>query len=325
MKKILITGGCGYVGSRVALELARRKNPVIVCDIISPGRRGITFPPEVEYRQVDLRIPEDAEKALAGSEVVLHLAADIGSLNYMRDYQADIIKNNAAVDAAVYPALIANNVKWVVYASSSMVFQGAKSYPYTEGDLKNIPPPTNVYGFSKLVGEYFCRAFSAQYGISYTVIRYHNIYGPGEDSKGATPGDIHVIPALLEKVYKGQYPLEILGDPNATRPFTFVDDAVDATVRTILAAKNSDERIRNEDLNIGNDISLTIGKLGEKIWSLFGDGRPFKYVQVASNADTAVRREVDIRKIREVLNWKPKTPLEDGLRATWEWISTRQN
>ena len=323
MKKILITGGTGYVGSRVAEAFAKLGHSVIVVDIATPEERGITFSPGIEFRRHDLRIPEEANKALQGADTVLHLASDIGSLTYMHDHQAEILTNNSAIDSAVYPALRANNIPWVVYSSSSMVFQYPPQFPYTEADILKIRPPSNVYGFAKLGGEYFCRSYGEQFGLNYTIIRYHNIYGPGEDSKGSTPGDIHVIPALLQKVQDGQYPLEFLGDPEATRPFTFVDDAVAATVEVVLRAADRDEAVRNTDFNVGNDTYYSILELGKVIWKLYGDGRDFAYTTVPTKADTALRREVDITKIRTILGWSPKITLEEGLAPTAQWIKER--
>src|SRR3989344_5672116 len=224
MKTIVVTGGTGYDGSRVAEVLASRGHGVIVVDIVPPEERGITFSKGIEFRHHDLRIPEEAMKGLRGANLVMHLAADIGSMTYMREHKADIITNNSQIDAAVYPALVANTIGHIIYSSSSGIFQHAPHFPYTEKDAPDIKPPTNTYFFSKLAGEYFCRAFQEEYDINYTIIRYHNIYGAGEDSKGATPGDIHVIPALLEKVAAGQCPLEFLGAPpeKAARPFVYV-------------------------------------------------------------------------------------------------------
>ncbi|HVU79929.1 MAG TPA: NAD-dependent epimerase/dehydratase family protein [Candidatus Paceibacterota bacterium] len=321
--KILITGGTGYVGSRVAEVLAKQGQKVVVVDIATPEERGITFSPGIEFRHHDLRIPSEALKGLEGASVVLHLAADIGSLTYMHDHQAEILTNNSAIDAAVYPALVAHKIPHVIYSSSSMVFQYPPQFPYTEGDIGKIRPPSNVYGFAKLGGEYFCRSYAQQFGLGYTVIRYHNIYGPGEDSKGSTPGDIHVIPALLQKVLGGQYPLEFLGNPEATRPFTYVDDAVAATADIVMRAARGEESVKNNDFNIGNNKYYTILELGKTIWEKYGDGRPFEYKVVETKADTALRREVDITKIREKLGWSPKVGLEEGLEPVAKWIRER--
>lgn len=323
LKKILITGGTGYVGSRVAQALVSMGYSPIVVDIATPEERGITFSKEVEFRQHDLRISEEAVKGLRDADIVLHLASDIGSLTYMHDHQAEILTNNSAIDASVYPALLVNNIPSIVYSSSSMVFQYPPQFPYTEADISQIRPPSNVYGFTKLAGEYFCRSYAAQHGLQYTIVRYHNIFGPGEDSKGGTPGDIHVIPALLEKVLSGQYPLELLGNPNATRPFTYVDDAIEATVDIVVRAAGGDKEVINDDFNIGNDSYYSILELSEIIWKKFGDGRTFSYVVKETKADTAMRREVDISKIKSRIGWSPKTSLEDGLVPTAMWIKDR--
>ncbi len=323
-KVIGVTGGTGYVGSRVIQSLTDKGYQVVCIDIVPPEKRMITLPASVKFRHHDLRIPSEAEKALRGIDVVMHLAADIGSLTYMHDHQAEIITNNSQIDAALYPAMVKNGVQHVIYSSSSMVFQHPPQYPYTEADFKQINPPTNVYGYSKLSGEYFCTSFYEQYKLPYTILRYHNIYGAGEDAKGATPGDIHVIPALLDKVIiKKQYPIELLGDPQSTRPFTYVDDAVDVTVRIIEMAYQGNKAVYLEDFNVGNNKYYTVEELAKIIWNLYGDERPFAYVEVPTRANTAVRREVDIAKIKAVVGWEPKITLEEGLPVVASWVKGR--
>lgn len=321
---IAVTGGTGYVGSRTIQQLVDKGYTVVSIDIIPPADRNLEYPAEVEFRHCDLRVPEQAKKAFVGVDVVMHLAADIGSLTYMHDHQAEIMVNNSQIDAAVYPAMLENDVRHVIYSSSSMVFQYPPQFPYRESDIHQIHPPTNIYGYSKLSGEYFCRSFHEQYGLSYTILRYHNIFGPGEDSKGETPGDIHVIPALLEKVLvKNQYPIELLGNPQATRPFTYVDDAVAATVEIIERAVIQDSVVMQNDFNVGNNTYYSIENLAKIIWQHYGDDREFAYTVVDTDAITADRREVDIRKITELVGWEPKISLEEGLQATAEWIKNR--
>jgi UDP-glucose 4-epimerase len=324
-KTICVTGGTGYVGSRLLAELDARGYKKLICvDIVPPEDRNLSLPACVEFRHHDLRIPVEAERALQGVNIIMHLAADIGSLTYMHDHQAEILTNNSQIDAAVYPAMVKNGVQHVIYSSSSMVFQHPPQFPYTEKDINDIRPPKNVYGYSKLSGEYFCKAFYEQYGLSYTILRYHNIYGPGEDSKGATPGDIHVIPALLDKVLvKKQYPIELLGNPQATRPFTYVSDAVGVTAEIVERAYRGDATVFLEDFNVGNDTYYTIDQLAKKIWEMYGDERPFSCVEITTKAVTALRREVDITKIREKIGWEPKVSLEEGLKFTSEWIKGR--
>lgn len=323
MNTVVVTGGTGYVGRHAVEELHARGVAVVAVDIVSPQERGFSFSPGIDFRRCDLRIPAETRAALRGADAILHLGADIGSLTYMHEHQADILTNNAAIDAALYPAAKEQGIPWIIYSSSSMVFQHPPQFPYREEDIARIHPPTNVYGFAKLIGEYFCRAYAAEHGLSYTILRYHNIYGPGENSKGATPGDIHVIPALIQKVLNGQYPLELLGNPEATRSFTYIDDAINFTADIVLRALKKDESVRNQDFNIGNDTFITILELALMIWKECGDGRPFRYKEVGTKSDTALRREVDITKIKK-LGWRQNISLQEGLASVVSWMRAHQ-
>jgi len=321
-----VTGGAGYVGSRAAKVLFEKGHDVTVVDKTAKENSSIPLPDKISYIKGDLRDSSVCERSVADKEYVLHLAANVGSLQYMHDHQAEILQENSAIDAQLYPAMAKNKMCGVVYSSSSMVFQHPEKFPYREIDIDAIRPPKNIYGFSKLLGEKFCKAYSANYGLQYAIIRYHNIYGPGEDSKGASPGDIHVIPALLEKILvKKQYPLEILGDPLATRPFVFVDDAVEATVKILEEMVAGNRNVINTDFNIGNNRHLTILELAEFIWNLVGDERDFKYKLVPTDANTALRREVNIEKIQKTIGWNPITDLKEGVLLTAQWIRERGN
>lgn len=324
MIKILITGGCGYVGSRIAKSLSK-KYKVIVVDKFSPKERGLKFPKEIEFKKVDLRIKEKTDEVLKGVDYILHLAANIGPLNYMHEHQAEIIQENCAIDSNLYPLAVKHKIKGIIYSSSSMVFQHSSKFPYTEEDIKKINPPTNVYGLSKLVGEYFCKAYKNQYNLPYVIIRYHNIYGPGEKFKGSTFGDIHVIPSLLNKIIiKKQYPLELLGDPNASRPFVYVDDAVRATKMILKKMVEKNKNVINNDFNIGNSESIKIKHLAKLMWDLVGDHRPFRYKAIKVSVNTAKRRRGNITKIKKIVGWEPKVRLKEGILKTADWIKNER-
>ena len=320
-EKILVTGGAGYVGSRVANKLIGEGYKVFVADKIDRRKSNTPLAKEIIYRKEDLRIASKAEAAVRGVNYVLHLAANMGPLNYMDKFQADIIQENGAIDASLYQALVKFGIKGIMYSSSSMVFQHAPKFPYKEEDITKINPPQNVYGMSKLLGEYFCRAYREQYGLAYVIIRYHNIYGPGEDSKGSSLEDVHVIPALLNKILiLKQYPIEIIGDPNSTRSFVYIDDAVDATVMMLEKMIEGDQGVINNDFNIGVDKHYRIRELAKLIWEIVGEKRKFRYVSVGTTANTAFRREADNTKIRKAIGWKPKWKIEEGIRKTAKWI-----
>ncbi|KKQ74306.1 MAG: NAD-dependent epimerase/dehydratase [Candidatus Woesebacteria bacterium GW2011_GWB1_38_5b] len=311
------------MGSRVTERLFDLGYKVSIVDKVEPKERGIIFSKKIKATIGDLRDSKVADKSLKDIDLVVHLAANIGSLTYMRDHQAEILQENSAIDATLYPAMVKAKIKCVVYSSSSMVFQKSSVYPYRESDIDKVNFPTNVYGMSKLVGEYFCKSYKEQYGLNYVIMRYHNIYGEGEDSKGSTPGDIHVIPALVEKVLKGQYPLELLGNPDATRPFTYIDDAVYATVRLVEGVMRGDRKVINEDFNIGPADATKIIDLAKLIWKVSGDKRSFKFKSVETTAITADRREMNPEKLTASTHWKPKVSLEEGILVVFKWLNER--
>lgn len=322
-KPILITGGCGYIGSRLVILLDKKGYKVIVADKVIPQERKIEFPDSIEFRHADLRERADADLSVKGVGTIIHLAANVGALTYMEKHKAEILEENCAIDSNIYPAAVDEGVERIIYSSSSMVFQHAPQFPYREADLAKINPPTNIYGMSKLVGEYFCRAFHEQFGLPYVILRYHNVYGPGESSKGENPGEIHVIPALIEKVVKDQYPIEVLGDPQSTRPFTYIDDAVEATFLITELALRNDKRVLNNDFNVGPREALKIVDLAKIIWEILGDDRPFKYKVLKTKAVTAKLREMNPQKVKEILGWEPKIKLKEGIIQTAQWIKER--
>lgn len=322
---LLVTGGCGYVGRRVVTQLANQGYKVVVVDKISPQERKIDFPKGVEFRKADLRVKEEAERALKGADYILHLAANIGSLAYMDKYKADIIQENCAIDSNVYPICVRYGVKGIVYSSSSMVFQHPPKFPYDEKDIAKINPPSNIYGFSKLIGEYCCKAYHSQYNLPYVIFRYHGIYGPGEAPKGTGPSDIHVIPALIDKIaIKKQYPVELVGDPKSSRSFVYIDDAVDATIKIIDQVIKKNKKVINQEFNIADSNHITIEDLAKIVWNIAGHEKPFQYVHIPSTHNTALRREVDITKAKNDLGWSPTTPLKEGIKKTTEWIISQQ-
>ena len=320
-KLIVVTGGTGFIGSRCAVELAKRGYPIRVADPVSPHERGISFPDSVEFMQGTLSDSRFTRGALRGANTILHLAANIGPIGYMQDRQADILRDNMRIDTALYQEAVGEERRpCVVYGSSSMVYQRVPHYPYREEDLQNAPPPTNIYGMSKLVGEYFCHSYFNQHGLPFVIMRYHNVYGPGETTKGEGAGNIHVIPALIKKALAGQYPLELLGGENATRPFTYIDDAVEATVMIVERAVRRDAAVIGNDFNIGPREAKSIVEIARMIWDMAGNGDPFQYVVRTTDAITSLRREMTPDKIERIIGWKPRTDLREGILKTVAWM-----
>src|SRR4030065_2796847 len=151
-----------------------------------------------------------------------------------------------------------------------MVFESATSFPSKENDIEKIPPPVTAYGFSKLTGEWYCRAFWDQHKLPYSICRPFNAYGINEYPE-KEPGYAHVIPDIIRKILDGQYPLELLGDGKQTRCFTHVSDVADGIIMASLSKKSL-----NKDFNLGSSKEIKMIDLAKLIWGLTGQERKFK-------------------------------------------------
>lgn len=195
-----------------------------------------------------------------------------------------------------------------------MVFESTESFPSKEEDLAKIPPPVSAYGFSKLVGEWYCRAFNDEYGLDYTIVRPFNAYGINE-APGEEVGYAHVIPDLIKKILQGQYPLELLGDGKQTRCFTHVSDIA----RGIILAIES-ERAINQDFNIGSASEIKMINLARLLWKKCQMDKPFKVKFVSGFKYDIKRRVPSSAKARKVLSWKSERNLEDELPEIINWV-----
>lgn len=310
--KILVTGGAGFIGSEVVRQLLEKGCKVRVADDLS--KKEAKVPSNCEFLKVDLTNKDQALKAMAGMDYCIHLAAKIGGIGYFHKYPATILSENNKMYSAVFEAAVENKIKRIIYLSSSMVFESTNSFPSKEKDILKIPPPLSAYGFSKLVGEWYCKAFHDEYGLKYTIIRPFNAYGINERPEEEV-GYAHVIPDLIKKILSGQYPLELLGDGQQTRCFTHVSDIA----RAILKALESDQAI-NQDFNIGSEKEIKMIDLAKLLWEKCNINRPFKVKYVPPFEYDIKRRVPSSKKVRKILEWKPMRKLEIELPTIIAWI-----
>ena len=312
---ILVTGGAGFIGSAVVRRLLRDRHTVRVVDDLSKGYVNLESDAPVEFIKADLRDRAETERVVEGIDVCFHLAAKIGGIKYFHDYPATILDENNLMLSSVFRAAVKHGTK-IVYISSSMVFERTSIFPSPEDAVFESPPPVTHYGFSKLVGEYYCRAFNEEYGVRYTICRPFNAYGPGEHPEDE-PGIAHVIPDLARKVLNGDYPLEIMGSGQQQRCFTYIEDIADGIVTAGLHPKSE-----NDDFNIGEDTPTTVEQLAHRIWELSGRSEPFQLAHTPALEHDIQRRIPDISKTARVLGWRPKISLDEGLRRTIDWLRT---
>jgi UDP-glucose 4-epimerase len=308
---MLVTGGAGFIGSAVVRALLSKGHAVRIVDNLSKRKTAIV-PEGVDYVEGDVIDRGTFARVFEDVEVCFHLAAKIGGIGYFHKYPADILDDNNLMLSSVFETAAKTNTK-VVYVSSSMVFERATEFPTPEDALDRSPPPFSAYGFSKLVGEWYCHAYYEQYGTPFAIARPFNAYGPYEYPENE-PGVAHVIPDLLKKILDGQRPIRLLGDGSSTRSFTYVDDVGEAIVTVGLHPNGV-----GEDFNIGTGVETSILELLSALWGATGhDGDPEVVTTEPLPVDVA-RRVPDVKKIRDLLGWSANVTLDEGIRRTVEW------
>ena len=303
---IVVTGGCGFIGSEIVrLLLAKGEKVRVVDNMSKPSSR---VPAGVEFVEGDLAQPGVALEAFKGARVCVNLAARIGGIGYFHKVPAEILSENNLIYSHTFEAAVAARMERMVFVSSSMVFESATTFPSREEDLRIIPPPFTAYGFSKLIGEWYCRAFFDQYGLPYTILRPFNAIGP-EEAAGDEVGDAHVIPDLVKKIRAGQHPVELLGDGSQTRCFTHVTDIARGIVMAL-----DHPAARNEDFNLGNAEEITMLELARRIYEAWGGSKPFAATFVPGFPSDVKRRVPDGSKAKRLLGWEPQIDFATGLR-----------
>ncbi len=314
---ILVAGGAGFIGSHLVDKLIEEGYTVRVADDFSKGRReNIAHhegKPNFEVVHADFTDYKNCEKVTKDVNVMFLLASKIGGIGYFHRYPAEILDENTKIVSNLLNAARKTDIERVLYISSSMVFERTRIFPTPERALEETPVPMTSYGFSKLVGEWFCRAFWEEYGLKYTILRPFNCVGPREHPE-EEPGMAHVIPDLTKKILRGDYPLEIYGDGLQTRCFTNVKDAVRA-----FALAMREKKAVCEDFNIGNPEETRIKDLAEMLWKICGRREPLKLKHLPPFEHDVQRRVPEITKARKILKWEPRIPLKKTLQEYVEW------
>jgi len=312
-RRVLVTGGSGFVGSHVTeLLLARGARVTVTARRPSPANlRAVQS--EVEVRVGDLEDASFARGALRGQEIVLHLAAHVGGVEYNRVRHATLFLRNLRPFLNVLEGARDEKIERLLVTSSACVYPRECAYPISERDgMTAAPEATNAgYGWSKRMQEYLGAAFSQEHGLPVAVARPFNAYGPRDDFR---PERSHVIPALVRRVLDGEDPLVVWGSGNQTRTFLYVKDLAEGLL--LVAEKHPTA----EPVNLGSGEEVTIRTLVDAI--LRAAGRSPRVVFDSTRPEGQPRRSCDMTRMRAVLGWEPKTLLEDGLRETIAWYQT---
>jgi len=323
-KRVLITGGAGFIGSHICERLVRDGVDVTVFDNFSTGKmenlRAVKN--KITIIKGDIRDFKAVSDAIRGHDIVIHEAFPYGVAT--RSLKKQFIEEGALGTFNILRASVEHNVQKVIYASTVAVYGIQKYIPLDEDHPKD---PFLPYGATKYVGELYCSTFAKVYDLDTVSLRYFNVYGP----RYAT-FDHSAIVHFLERVLENKPPL-IYGDGNQMRDYTYIDDIVDGT---LLAAKK--EKIFGDVFNLGSGQGIRIIDLAKKIIEISGKklepvfAKLNEYRYTDKGIPCGVTRKVgdifvddrsyvaDITKARKVLGYKPKTKLEDGIKKTLEWM-----
>ncbi len=310
--KILVTGGAGFIGSEIVRQLLSLGHQVRVADNLS--KKDAQVDNRAEFLKIDLTDKQTTKKAFNNIDICINAAAKIGGIGYFHKFPATILSENNKIYSTTFEAAVDSGIKRLVYISSSMVFESAKTFPSKEEDIEKIPPPVSSYGFSKLTGEWYCRSFYDQYKLPFSICRPFNAYGVNEFPEREI-GYAHVIPDLVRKILSGQYPLELLGDGSQTRCFTHVSDVAGGVIAVALHPKGE-----NQDFNIGSNEEIEMLDLAQKIWQKMEIEKPFKVKFVRGFKFDIKRRVPNTSKVKKLIGWQPQVKFEDGLKEVIEWL-----
>jgi len=317
--KVLLTGGGGFVGSHLADAFLARGDEVIALDTgPSAKTRHLAGRPGFSFVHDSIFDLEMLDGLIAQCDLVYHLAAVVGVEHYVGD-PFEVLNVNVNGTQAVLKAAFKHRRK-VVFSSTSEVYGRNPTVPWREDDDR-VLGSTRIdrwcYSTSKAVGEHFCFAYHAM-GLPVTITRYFNVYGPRLDQLDVG----RVITIFLGQALRGE-PLTVIGDGRQTRCFTYIDDAVRATVAAGVGA-GTDGQV----FNIGTDVETTVLELAERIIAVTGSPSRIALVpqnQVYGDSYEDIRRRVpDVTKMRTVLGVTADTLLDEGLRRTVEWFRREQ-
>ena len=300
-RRVLVTGGAGFLGRRVVAQLVARG-----ADVVAP-----------RHAEYDLTIPGAADAMLADNRpaTVIHLAARVGGIGYNQAEPAPLYLANLLMGTHVIEATRqAGGVDKTVLVGTVCSYPKFTPVPFREESLwDGYPEETNApYGLAKKAHLIHAQVNAAQYGQRFAYLIPTNLYGPGDKFD---PRVSHVIPALIRKcveaVETDEQKVDVWGTGRASREYLYVDDAAEAIV---LAAEVSDG---TEPINLGSDHEITIRETVETIARLVGFDGELRWDP--TKPDGQPRRRVDASRAERLLGWRARTPFEDGLRATIDW------
>ncbi len=309
-KKVLVTGGSGFIGSFVSQILLEKGAKVSITTHTNKLKYISHIKDRINIISADLTIPKHALDATKDQDIVLHLASRVAGIQFNIDHPATMFTNNIEMTKNVVEGCHQNNVERVLICSSACVYPRQCTIPTPEEEgFINDPEPTNLgYGWAKRVAELIGRFYAQEFGMKVAIARPYNAYGPRDDFDPATS---HVVPGLIKRVFDNENPLKVWGSGKQTRSFLYVEDFAQGLIEVAEKYPNTDP------VNIGTEEEVTIGDLAKMIVQI--SGKDIKVEFDTSKPDGQPRRNCDTTKLKQKVGFVAKTPLKEGLQKTIDW------
>lgn len=322
--RVLVTGGASFIGSHLVDRLVALGAVVRVADDLSSGRiENLALSRDhIEFIEGDLRDRDFAQRAVAGMQIVFHLAACHGGRGFIDTHPADCA-TNMVLDGIVFDECRRAGVDRVCYASSACVYPVGRQERPVDGNVVYLKEEwadpfregcawsDGEYGWAKLMGEMSLRAYHKQYGMKSVSCRYFTAYGEREN-------ETHAVVALIAKAFIKMDPYEIWGDGQQDRNFTYVGDIVEGSIRAC-------ERIDDGSaVNVGTAEHVKVIDLAKMIFAQTGfSPRDFNFDM--SKPVGVFSRAADLSRCRAILDWEPSISVDEGLRRTIDWYFKEKN
>jgi len=306
----LITGGAGFIGSNLAEALVHDGERVRIFDNFCSGSLDnlAAIRDRVEVVEGDLRDYAAVKRAMQG---VLYVAHQGALRSVERSVDDPLSSDEVNVHGTLHVLMAARDtpgVRRVVYASSSSVYGENPTLPKVEDQT---PAPVSPYAVSKLAAEHYCRVFNKLYGVETVSLRYFNVFGPKQSPQSQYAA---VIPLFMRAAKQGE-PLEIHGDGEQSRDFTYIDNVVRAN-RLSLTTPGVGGEVFNVACNERHSLLDIVAGLERLL------GRRLERNHVASRRGDVRHTQASIERIRAKLDFQPSVGFDEGLRRTWEWYQT---